>query len=573
MFKLLRYMKKYMLESILGPLFKLLEASFELFVPLVIARMVDVGISGGDTGYVIKMALVLGALGIIGLIFSVTAQYFAAKASVGFTTELRSRLHRHIQTLSWQDLDSLTQSQLITVMTSDMNQVQTGINLSLRLLLRSPLVVFGAMIMAFTIDVKSAIVFAVAIPVLAAVVFSVILSCIPLYKKVQKKLGRVLLSVRENLSGVRVVRAFCKEDEEIRRFEEEDYELNRIQRFTGRISAIMNPATLILINLAIVWLIHRGSLQVDSGRISQGELLALYNYMSQILVELIKMANLIVSITKFIACGNRINAVMETEPSQTFPEVLSAKPENDFALTFENVSFRYNGASSDSLSNIDFSVRRGETVGIIGGTGSGKSTLINLIPRFYDASEGRVTLGGIDVRDYPAEELREKIGIALQKSVLFKGSVRDNLKWGNSDADDAQLMQALEWAQALEVVRSHGGLDFEIEQGGRNLSGGQKQRITVARALVRRPEILILDDSSSALDYATDARLRRAISSLDFSPTVFIVSQRVSSISHADKIIVLDDGEAVGIGTHDALMESCEVYREIYNSQTGGEAK
>ena len=573
MFKLLRFMKKYTLESILGPLFKLLEATFELLVPLVIARMVDIGIANSNQSYIVKMALVLGALGIIGLFFSVTAQYFAAKAAVGFTCELRSRLHRHIQTLSWQDLDNLTQSQLITLMTSDMNQIQTGINLSLRLLLRSPFVVFGAMIMAFTIDVKSALIFAVAIPVLAAVVFSVILSCIPLYKKVQKKLGRVLLSVRENLSGVRVVRAFCKEDEEIERFEVEDLELNKIQRFTGKISAIMNPATLILINLATVWLIHRGALRVDSGAISRGELLALYNYMSQILVELIKLANLIVSITKFIACGNRINAVMETESSQTFPEELRAKPENDFALTFENVSFRYGTSSTDSLSELNFSVKKGETVGIIGGTGSGKTTLVNLIPRFYDVSEGKITVDGIDVRDYPADALREKIGFAQQKSVLFLGTARDNLKWGNPNADDEALMHALEAAQALEVVETKGGLDFEIEQGGRNLSGGQKQRLNVARALVRRPEILILDDSSSALDYATDARLRRALAGLDFNPTVFVVSQRVSSISHADKIIVLDDGAAVGIGTHESLMETCEVYREIYDSQTGGEAK
>ena len=573
MFKLLKFMKKYTLESILGPLFKLLEASFELCVPLVIARMVDVGIANSDTSYIVKMALVLGALGIIGLFFSVTAQYFAAKAAVGFTTELRSRLYRHIQTLSWQDLDNMTQSQLITLMTSDMNQIQTGINLSLRLLLRSPFVVFGAMIMAFTIDVKSALIFAVAIPVLAAVVFSVILSCIPLYKKVQKKLGKVLLSVRENLSGVRVVRAFCKEKEEIERFEEEDLELNKIQRFTGKISAIMNPATLILINLATVWLIHCGALRVDSGNISRGELLALYNYMSQILVELIKLANLIVSITKFIACGNRINAVMETESSQTFPQELTAARENDFALTFENVSFKYGSGASDSLTGLNFSVKKGETVGIIGGTGSGKTTLVNLIPRFYDATEGKVTVDGIDVRDYPADTLREKIGFARQKSVLFLGTVRDNLKWGNSDADDEALTQALKDAQALEVVEKKGGLDFEIEQGGRNLSGGQKQRLNVARALVRRPEILILDDSSSALDYATDAKLRRALAGLDFNPTVFVVSQRVSSISHADKIIVLDDGEAVGIGTHDSLMESCQVYREIYDSQTGGEAK
>ena len=573
MFKLLRFMKKYTLESILGPLFKLLEATFELLVPLVIARMVDVGIANSNQSYIVKMALVLGALGIIGLFFSVTAQYFAAKAAVGFTCELRSRLHSHIQTLSWQDLDNLTQSQLITLMTSDMNQIQTGINLSLRLLLRSPFVVFGAMIMAFTIDVKSALIFAVAIPVLAAVVFSVILSCIPLYKKVQKKLGRVLLSVRENLSGVRVVRAFCKEDEEIERFESEDLELNKIQRFTGKISAIMNPATLILINLATVWLIHRGALRVDGGAISRGELLALYNYMSQILVELIKMANLIVSITKFIACGNRINAVMETESSQTFPEELLAKPENDFALTFENVSFRYGTSSTDSLSGLSFSVRKGETVGIIGGTGSGKTTLVNLIPRFYDVSDGKITVDGIDVRDYPADTLREKIGFAQQKSVLFLGTVRDNLKWGNPDADDGAMMHALEAAQALEVVEKKGGLDLEIEQGGRNLSGGQKQRLNVARALVRRPEILILDDSSSALDYATDARLRRALAGLDFNPTVFVVSQRVSSISHADKIIVLDDGAAVGIGTHESLMETCGVYREICDSQTGGGAK
>ena len=573
MFKLLRFMKKYTLESILGPLFKLLEATFELLVPLVIAQMVDVGIANSNQSYIVKMALVLGALGIIGLFFSVTAQYFAAKAAVGFTTELRSRLHRHIQTLSWQDLDNVTQSQLITLMTSDMNQIQTGINLSLRLLLRSPFVVFGAMIMAFTIDVKSALIFAVAIPVLSAVVFSVILSCIPLYKKVQKKLGRVLLSVRENLSGVRVVRAFCKEDEDIERFEAEDLELNKIQRFTGTISAIMTPATLILINLATVWLIHRGALRVDGGAISRGELLALYNYMSQILVELIKMANLIVSITKFIACGNRINAVMETEPSQTFPEELSAQPENDFALTFENVSFRYGAGATDSLTGLNFSVKKGETVGIIGGTGSGKTTLVNLIPRFYDVSEGKVTVDGIDVRDYPADTLREKIGFALQKSVLFLGTVRDNLKWGNPDADDEALTRALEAAQALEVVEKKGGLDFEIEQGGRNLSGGQKQRLNIARALVRCPEILILDDSSSALDYATDAKLRRALAGLDFNPTVFVVSQRVSSISHADKIIVLDDGEAVGIGTHDTLMENCEVYREICESQTGGEAK
>lgn len=566
--KLLVYLKDYIRESILGPLFKLLEALFELFVPLVIAAIIDTGIENGDTGYIIKMCLVLVLLGFVGLAFSITAQYFAAKASVGFVSKIRHVLFGHIQSLSYSELDQIGTSTLITRMTSDMNQVQNGMNLALRLLLRSPFVVFGAMIMAFTIDVTSAMIFVYVTIVLLIVVFGIMLGSIPLYKKVQQKLDAVMTVTRENLTGVRVIRAFCKEDEETDDFINKNNELTASQKFVGKISALMNPVTYVIINLAIIWLIHTGAVRVEAGILTQGAVVALYNYMSQILVELIKLANLIINITKSIACGNRIQAVLDIKPDLE----IGNSSCNEGSVEFDHVNLRYKNAGADSLSDITFTAAKGETIGIIGGTGSGKSSLVNLIPRFYDAASGEVKVGGVNVKDMDVEQLREKIGVVPQKAVLFHGTIRENMQWGVTNASDDEIMEAIEAAQGLDVIKAKGGLDCEIEQGGKNLSGGQRQRLTIARALVKKPEILILDDSASALDFATDAALRKSLRELDYHPTVFIVSQRTSSIQHADRIIVLDDGAAVGIGTHDELMKSCSVYQEIYNSQFKKEA-
>jgi len=566
--KLFQYMNYYRKESILGPLFKLLEALFELFVPLVVAAIIDKGIANRDTGYIVRMALVLLALGIIGLVCSITAQFFAAKAAVGTSCRLRRTLFEHIGKLSFSDLDEAGTSSLITRLTNDVNQVQSGINLALRLLLRSPFVVFGAMIMAFTIDIKSALIFLGTIPVLSVVVFGIMLISIPLYKKVQKSLDGVTETTRESLTGVRVLRAFRMENTIREEFTERNEALTAHQKFVGRISALMNPITYIIVNLAVILLIRMGAVQVDNGILTQGEVVALYNYMSQILVELVKLASLIISITKAVACFKRVEAVIETEPDMTFPMETKPAASTDVAVEFRHVHLTYRNAGDESLSDITFTVKKGECIGIIGGTGSGKTSLIGLIPRFYDATKGEVLVDGIPVSDYTAEDLRSKIGYVLQKAVLFKGTIRDNLRFGKNDATDEEIYAALETAQALDVVRSkERGLDSAVEQGGKNLSGGQRQRLTIARALVGSPEILILDDSASALDYATDAALRKAISELDYNPTVFIISQRTSSIQYADKIIVLDDGAVCGMGTHATLLKSCEVYQEIYNSQ------
>lgn len=566
---LFAYMKDYKKECVLGPLFKLLEASFELMVPLVMAAVIDVGIANGDRGYIGRMCLVMAALGVIGLVCSITAQFFAAKASVGVAAKLRHALFAHIQELSFTEMDTAGTSTLITRMTSDINQVQNGLNLALRLLLRSPFVVFGAMVMAFTIDAPAALVFVVAIPLLAVVVFGVMLWTMPRYKKVQAGLDRVLGNTRENLTGVRVIRAFGREEAETGRFETENNALTKLQEHVGRVSALMNPVTYVIINLATVVLIWVGAVRVDTAIITQGAVVALINYMSQILVELIKLANLIINITKALACASRVQGVLDTESSMVAPQALSNVVEqNQERVTFRNVALTYQGAGAASLSGLSFSVKPGETVGVIGGTGSGKSSLVNLIPRFYDATQGDVLVDGHNVRDYPLASLREKVGVVPQKAVLFTGTIRDNLKWGKPDATDEELWQALETAQARDFVEEKpGGLDEPVSQGGKNFSGGQRQRLTIARALVRKPEILILDDSASALDFATDARLRKAIRQMEGGPTVFIVSQRASSIRYADKIIVLDDGEAVGIGTHEELLKHCEVYREIFESQ------
>lgn len=572
---LFAYMKDYKKECVLGPLFKLLEASFELMVPLVMAAVIDVGIANGDRGYIGRMCLVMAALGVIGLVCSITAQFFAAKASVGVAAKLRHALFAHIQELSFTEMDTAGTSTLITRMTSDINQVQNGLNLALRLLLRSPFVVFGAMVMAFTIDVPAALVFVVAIPLLAVVVFGVMLWTMPRYKKVQAGLDRVLGNTRENLTGVRVIRAFGREEAETGRFETENNALTKLQEHVGRVSALMNPVTYVIINLATVVLIWVGAVRVDTAIITQGAVVALINYMSQILVELIKLANLIINITKALACASRVQGVLDTESSMEAPQALSNVVEqNQERVTFRNVALTYQGAGAASLSGLSFSVKPGETVGVIGGTGSGKSSLVNLIPRFYDATQGDVLVDGHNVRDYPLASLREKVGVVPQKAVLFTGTIRDNLKWGKPDATDEELWQALETAQARDFVEEKpGGLDEPVSQGGKNFSGGQRQRLTIARALVRKPEILILDDSASALDFATDAKLRRAIREMEGGPTVFIVSQRASSIRYADTIIVLDDGQAVGIGTHQQLLESCQVYREIFQSQYESQRK
>lgn len=573
MFKLLKYMKDYKKETVFAPLFKMLEAFFELLVPLVMAKIIDVGIKNNDLGYIVRLCLLMAALGLIGLTCSITAQFFAARAAVGFVAKLKHVLFKHVQSLSYTELDVLGTNRLITSMTSDINQVQNGVNLVLRLFLRSPVVVFGAMIMAFTIDIPSAMTFVVTIPALSIVVFGIMVISIPLYKKVQAGLDKVLGATRENLEGVRVIRAFNMEENEIERFNEKNTALTAIQKFVGRISGLMNPVTYVIINLSIVAIIYRGGLRVDSGHITQGEVVALVNYMSQILIELVKLANLIISVTKAIACGNRIQAVFEIESSMQDDKKEAPAQKGDYSVEFRNVSLTYKNAGAESLSGISFKVKPGQTVGVIGGTGSGKTSLINLIPRFYDATAGSVLVGGSDVRDYPLNVLRNKIGIVPQKAVLFKGTIRSNLLWGNKNASDKELEKALVTAQAADIVAAkEKGLSEEVEQGGKNFSGGQRQRLTIARALVKNPEILILDDSSSALDFATDARLRKAIREMDSCPTVFIVSQRASSIQYADLIIVLDDGEAVGIGTHDELMKSCEVYREIYSSQFRKEA-
>lgn len=570
--KLLCYLKEYKKESVLGPLFKLLEATLELFVPLVVAAIIDTGIGNQDRGYVVKMCLVLVLLGLIGLAFSVTAQYFAAKAAVGFVITIRHVLFGHIQKLSYAELDTQGTSTLITRMTSDMNQVQNGVNLTLRLLLRSPFVVIGAMVMAFTIDVKAALVFVVGIPALAVVVFGVMLACIPLYRKVQNRLDKVLGLTRENLTGVRVLRAFCKEEEQEAEFQKQNQTLTDTQKFVGRISALLNPLTYVIINVAIIALIWIGAIRVDMGIITQGAVVALYNYMSQILTELIKLANLIINITKSVACGNRIQSVLEVEPSvKDGAATVSGDGEagkSAYSVVFEHAGIRYPDAAQEAVSDITLNVRPGETIGIIGGTGSGKSSMVNLIPRFYDCSSGAVYVDGRNVCTYGLTELRDKIGVVPQKSVLFAGTIRSNMQWGKPDATDEEIFAALEIAQAKDVVsKKEKGLDTEVEQGGKNFSGGQRQRLTIARALVKQPEILILDDSSSALDFATDAALRMAIGSMKHKPTLFIVSQRTSAIQYADKIVVLDDGSVVGIGTHEELMNTCEVYREIYDSQ------
>lgn len=567
------------MESILGPLFKLLEALFELFVPLVVAAMIDRGIADNDVGYIVKMALVLLALGIIGLVCSITAQYFAAKASVGTACRLRRTLFDRIQQLSFSDLDAQGSSTLITRLTNDVNQVQSGLNLALRLLLRSPFVVFGAMIMAFTIDVKSALVFAAAIPLLSVVVFGIMALSIPLYKKVQQNLDDVTETTRESLAGVRAIRAFRMENAVREEFTARNEALTAGQKFVGRISALMNPITYVVVNFAVILLIRVGAVQVDAGVLTQGEVVALYNYMSQILIELVKLANLIVSITKFIASFKRINAVVETVPDMSFPvasdaPVSAGDPEaSENAVEFRNVSLTYKNAGDESLSNVSFTAKRGECIGIIGGTGSGKTSLVNLIPRFYDATSGEVLVDGLNVKRYTAEDLRGKIGYVLQKTALFKGTIRDNLRFRKKDASDEEIFEALKIAQALEIVQAReSGLAAGVEQGGKNFSGGQRQRLAIARALVGKPEILILDDSASALDFATDAALRKALRELDYRPTLLIISQRTSSIMRADKIIVLDDGAVCGVGSHEELLSSCAVYDEIYHSQYKKEA-
>ncbi len=584
--RLLVYLKDYKKETILAPLFKMLEATFELFVPLVMAAVIDRGIDSGNVSYVLRMGGVLVLLGVVGLACSITAQYFSAKAAVGVSTKLKHALFAHIQGLSYTEIDTLGTATMITRMTSDVNQVQSGVNMVLRLFLRSPFIVFGAMVMAFTIDVKAAFIFVVTIPALSVVVFGIMMWTMPLFKKVQAGLDSVLGATRENLTGARVVRAFNKEQEEIEAFERKNSALAHMQLFVGKISALTNPVTYIIINVATIVLLYTGAVRVDEGTITQGQVVALVNYMSQILIELVKLANLIITITKALACANRIQSVFEIESSMTWEQKVCAAGSEGHGtgeaagpggrtgqnaedeVVFDHVCLAYAGAGAESLSGIDFHVKKGQTVGIIGGTGSGKTSLVNMIPRFYDATKGHVRIKGKDVREYGMEELREMIGIVPQKAVLFQGTIRENMQWGKNDATDAEIWQAIETAQAKEFVEQKDGkLEAAVAQSGRNLSGGQRQRLTIARALVGKPEILILDDSASALDYATDAALRQAIRNMEGDMTVFIVSQRASSIQHADQIIVLDDGEMADIGTHDELLKRCEVYQEIYYSQ------
>lgn len=572
---LLKYLKEYKVECVLAPLFKMLEASFELLVPLVMAAIIDTGIANQEKSYIYRMCGVLILLGLVGLVSSVTAQYFSAKAAVGFAAKLRHALFGHLQTLSYTEIDTLGTSTMITRMTSDVNQTQTGVNMFLRLFLRSPFVVFGAMVMAFTIDVKSAMYFVIAIVLLSIVVFGIMALNIPMLKRVQQRLDQVLSLTRENLTGVRVIRAFCKEGDEIARFCERNQELTKQQKKAGSISGLLNPVTYVIINLAIIGLIYTGAIQVDHGILTQGQVVALYNYMSQILVELIKLANLIVTLNKAAACGNRIAAVFDVTSSMSFPETdrLTKEAEGqEHKITFRHVDLTYHEAGSESLHDISFSVKKGQTLGIIGGTGSGKTSVVQLIPRFYDVTNGEVLIDGINVKNYTENTLRSKVGMVLQKAVLFQGTIADNLRWGKADATEEELEQAITIAQAEDVVAAKGGLQGMIEQNGRNLSGGQKQRLTIARALVKQPEILILDDSASALDMATDARLRKAIRTLSYHPTVIIVSQRTAAIQDADAILVLEDGEAVGYGTHQELLKSCEIYQEIYESQYRKEA-
>lgn len=573
--KLLRFLKTYRKESILAPLFKLLEASFELFVPLVMAAIIDVGIAGADTGYIGKMGAVLVLLAAVGLAASLTAQYFAAKAAVGFAAELKHDLFQHIQSLSFGDMDRLGTSAMITRMTSDVNQVQSGVNLVLRLALRSPFIVFGAMIMAFTIDGRAALVFVAAIFLLALVVFGVMKICIPLYKQVQTALERLVERTRENLTGVRVLRAFHKQKEETLRFTAENRELTRMQLVVGKIAALTNPVTYLIINSAIIVLIYCGAVQVDAGAMTQGEVVALVSYMSQILVELVKLANLIINVDKAIACGNRIQEVLEQKPGLTEAEhTIEPEDKGSEILSFSHVGLIYPGNREEALTDIDFSVNRGETIGIIGGTGSGKTSLVHLIPRFYDITSGSLKIEGVEAKEYEIKKLRQKVGIVLQKPVLFQGTILSNLLWGKEDATEEELWQALCIAQAEEIVKGKkNGLLEEVEQEGRNFSGGQKQRLSIARALVKKPDILIMDDSASALDYATDAALRKAIREQLTDMTLFIVSQRAASVRQADKIVVLEDGHIAGIGTHEYLIERCEVYREIYESQYGKGAR
>ena len=564
---MLKYLKKYRKECVLAPLFKMLEASFELMVPLVMKVIIDQGIGGGDRGMVVRMVLVMVALGLIGLASSVTAQYFSARAATGFATGVRHALFEHLQKLSFSNMDALGTSTMITRMTSDVNLTQTGVNMTLRLFLRSPFVVFGAMIMAFTIDLRCALIFAAVIAALSAVVFGIMAVNIPMMKGVQRALEGVLGATRENLTGARVIRAFCKEDAQFAEFVQKNRELTARQKRAGWVSGLMNPLTYLLINFAIAWLIYTGAVQVSMGALTPGEVVALYNYMSQILVELIKLANLIVTMNKAAAGWNRIADVLAIQPDMVRPDAPTPAIACDEAVRFDHVSLHYKNAGGESLTDVSFTALKGQTIGVIGGTGSGKTSVVGLIPRFYDATAGTVSVGGVDVRDWPEDELRGRIGFVLQKAVLFKGTIRDNLRWGKPDATDAELEDAIRIAQAGDVVAAKGGLDAEIEQNGRNLSGGQRQRLTIARALVRRPEILVLDDSASALDQATDLNLRRAIRGLDYHPTVFIVSQRTASIRNADQILVLDRGEMVGCGTHEELMKNCRVYQEIATSQ------
>lgn len=568
--KLLIYLKAYRKEACLAPIFKMLEAVFELFVPLVIKGIIDYGIAAEDRAYCLRMGLLLLLLAVIGLAMATTAQWFSARAAAGFAAKIKQVLMEHIQKLSYTELDTIGTSTLITRMTSDVNQVQTGTNLVLRLFMRSPFIVFGSMIMAFTIDFKAAMIFVITIPLLSVVVFGIMLSSIPLYKKVQSQLDRVLGITRENLTGVRVIRAFNKEEEEISHFKTENEQFTRLQTFVGKISALMNPLTFVIVNSAILVLVWTGAWRVEGGILTQGAVVALVNYMSQILVELIKLADLIINITKAVACGNRIQKVLEVEPSMEngSKECIEEKRTPANAVDFNHVSLTYSGAGAPSLTDIDLHVKTGQTIGIIGGTGSGKTSVVNLIPRFYDATQGNVLVFGKPVKEQDMESLRSQIAVVPQKAVLFAGTIRENMKWGKEDATDEEIMEALTIAQAAEVVqKKEGGLDAFVEQGGKNLSGGQRQRLTIVRALVRKPRILILDDSASALDFATDAALRKAIREMKNAPTVFIVSQRTSSIRFADQILVLDDGKSVGVGTHDELLTTCSVYKEIYDSQ------
>lgn len=573
--KLLIYIRDYKLESILGPLFKLLEACMDLIVPLVMAYIIDKGIGGNDKGLIVRLCLLLVGLGFVGLTFSITAQFFAAKASVGFIKQVKHAVFAHIQKLSFSDIDRVGSNTLITRLTSDMNQIQTGVNLTLRLFLRSPFIVAGAVVMAFTIDVEIGILFVITIIILSAVIFGVMYWCIPKYRDVQSALDKVLGKTRENLTGVRVIRAFCKEDEEIRDFEKSNKFLTDLSKRVGTVSSLMNPLTYVIVNIGIATLIYKGAIRVEAGALTQGQIVALYNYMSQILVELVKFATMFLNITRSVACGNRVQSILDIEPGMKEVDITTTDSDkmDESIVEFSNVSLNYNGKLSpdseeNALNNINFAVKKGETIGVIGGTGSGKTSLVSLIPRFYDVSEGEVRIKGRNVTAYSFKELRKTVAVVLQKASLFKGSIRDNIKWGNENATDEEIMEAVRIACAEDVVNSkEGKLDFVIEQEGRNLSGGQKQRLSIARALVGKPEILILDDSSSALDYATDLALRKGINALEYKPTVFIVSQRTSSIMQADKIIVLDDGDMVGMGKHEELLDSCEVYKEIYNSQ------